>query len=274
MHHSMITTNPIRLIALDLDGTLLSPDNTISPRARAAVAAARARGVHVVLATGRMHRSALPYARELGLDGALLISYNGACIRRVPDGETVLAQPLPAAVARAVAAHAEAQGYHIQAYVEDELCVPELNELALGYARHAGVPARPVGPLSRWLHQPSLKLLVITEPARLAAVQADLARHFAGQVELYPSYRSFLEVVPPGVNKGTALAAACSRLGIGPEQVLAAGDAGNDVPMLAWAGTGVAMPGAGAPVQAAACYVPSQPYGDGVAEAIARFVLR
>lgn len=269
----MNTKQEIRLIALDLDGTLLSPGNTVSPRARAALAAARRRGVTVVLATGRMHCSALPYAVDLGLDGSPLISYNGACVRRVPDGAVVNEQSLPPGLAQAVAAYAEEKGYYIQAYVDDQLCVPELNDKARAYSAHSGVAARPVGPLSRWLDRASYKLLIIADPPGLAAVQADLAQRFAGQVDLFQSYHNYLEVVPPGVNKATALAAVCAGLGIGPGQVLAAGDNGNDVPMIAWSGCGVAMRNAAPGVQATARYVPSVPYGDGVAEAIERFVL-
>lgn len=266
-------TTDIRLIALDLDGTLLGPDNSISPRARAALAAARERGVHVVLATGRMHRSARPIALDLGLAGAPLISYNGACIRPVPDGPALYERPLPVALARAIAAYAEEKGYYIQAYVDEELCVPELNAAARAYMARAGVPARVVGPIGGWLTRPSTKLLIVAEPEAIRSVQAELAARFAGQVDVYHSAESYVEVVAAGVSKAAALAAACARLGLGPGQVLAAGDSGNDVPMLAWAGTGVAMPTAAPAVRAAADYVPAAPYGDGVAEAIERFVL-
>ena len=89
-----------KLIAVDLDDTLLEADLTLLDETAAALAEAKARGVKLVLATGRMFRSALPYARRLGIDG-YLITYNGALVRSV-DGETFWHKPVPAHHARAL----------------------------------------------------------------------------------------------------------------------------------------------------------------------------
>lgn len=269
----MRTISAIKLVAVDLDGTLLGPDLKISPRTRAAISAARVRGVHFVIATGRMYQSAAPYARELELEGAPLVAYNGALVREFPSGRTVHHEPVPVETCLRAARHCEDRGYHVQAYVDDQLHVPDLGLRTEQYVSVSQVRAHPVGPLSRWLKAPSTKMLVVDEPERIEAIQADLRELLGPSVSVVQSYPLFLEIVSSKVSKGTALQATAEALGLGQAEVAAVGDAANDLPMLAWAGVSFAMAHAPERVKRAAAYVTESAPGDGVAEALERLGL-
>lgn len=264
--------NPIRLVALDLDGTLLDSGQKIPEQTLAAVAAAAA-GVRFVLATGRMYAASAPFAAELGLVDAPLVTYDGALVRLHPSGRDLLHRPLPPGLARSIAAWAEGQGIYAQAYVDDRLYVPALVPVAEQYSQRVGVPATPVGPLSSWLERPATKLLLVLEPDRLDPAAAKIAARFPGQAECHQSLGRYLEVVAPGVNKATGLAQAAEYLGIPRGQVLAVGDDANDLAMLQWAGAAVAMSHAPAAVRAAADYIASAGPGHGVAEALQHYGL-
>ena len=108
----------IKLVALDLDDTLLTKSLTVSPRTQEVIAQAVAQGVTVTVATGRMYSSALPYAQQLKLD-VPLITYNGGLIRSCLSGETIHHQPIAEAVAHQILALFKEKGWYIQAYVDD-----------------------------------------------------------------------------------------------------------------------------------------------------------
>src|SRR6478672_9487270 len=134
----------IRLIAIDLDGTLVGDDLVISPANRAAIAAAQAQGVRVTLATGRMFRSTVPFARDLDITTPL-ICYQGALIRDPVSGATVFHQALPLAVALDVIGALRAEGLYPNAYLNDNLYVAEINPGTDYYARlNGGIPVNPV----------------------------------------------------------------------------------------------------------------------------------
>ena len=130
----------IKLIAMDMDDTLLNEKRQITPRTRAAIEAAMERGVAVTIATGRMFCSALPFALELGIKLPLIV-YNGAMVREMENGRILFHRPIPIETAQAVAELFRAQGWYLQKYVDDVLYVPELDVNALYYAEIAGVKA-------------------------------------------------------------------------------------------------------------------------------------
>ena len=113
----------LKMIAMDLDGTLLDEEKNIAPEDAAAVKDAVAAGYYVTLATGRMYRSALPYAQELGLPHPLVV-YNGALIRDPGTGENLGQWPLPLDVAQSVLDDLLGRGIYVQAYVDDTLWAP------------------------------------------------------------------------------------------------------------------------------------------------------
>jgi len=258
----------IRLVALDVDGTLVGKDLTIPPATCEAIKACQSRGVRFVIVTGRMYQSALPYAQELELIDTPLIAYNGAMIRKFPSHKQIAHSPVPLETCRAIAALCEARGYHLQAYVDDRLYTPDLGRTTQDYLTIAQVEAHPVGSLFLWFQQPSTKLLISDQPHRIAEIQSAIKELVGGAVDTAASLPQFLEIVSKDVSKGRSLALVADDLGVGQSEVMAIGDAMNDMSMLMWAGTGVAISHAPTALKRAATYVTVAGPGNGVTEAL------
>ena len=262
----------IRLAAFDLDGTLMGADQSIRPQVRRAIALAQERGVIVTLATGRMFSAALPFARYLNITAPLICCQGGWV--QAPAGERLYHIPLPASVAQAALALSTARGWHAILYADGCLFLEELRRPLAFYEGLMGADFT-VG-LS-WdealaAHTPD-KVLFVAEPEDIPEMAAVLKAHFDGSAAVIQSHAMLIEVVPTGVDKGTALAWLARYLGIAREEALAAGDQENDLTMVRWAGVGVAMGDAPAAVRQAADWVAPPVTEDGAAVILERFVL-
>jgi Cof subfamily protein (haloacid dehalogenase superfamily) len=269
---------PIRLIALDIDGTLVGEDLELSPRTVAAVKAAMARGVQVSLVTGRMVSSAMRFARELGLTGPI-VGYQGGLVRAMPaEGSTRLGRllvhtTLPAAVARDVVTWTRAHGLDPHVNHLEKLIVRDHDPKADEYSIFMGSPAEFSTDLLASITHPITKVMAVGEPP-LPTRLAPLAKaYFEGRADVTISHPSYLEFVAPGVSKGRAIRWLARRLRIPLAATLAIGDQWNDLEMLAEVGHGTAMPTAPAPVLAIARYVAPPVREDGVAAIIESLVL-
>jgi Cof subfamily protein (haloacid dehalogenase superfamily) len=238
-----LDANTVRAVAMDLDRTILPETLELRPRLIDAVRAVAAAGVVPIVATGRMLRSSLPFALELGVT-APLICYQGALIADPQTGEWLRHEPMPVPLAREVIEACRKRDQHCNVYVDDELYVDELNVYALEYARHAKLEAHPVGDLERWLTEPTTKIVVVGEPELLDALQIELRAEFGDRLFIAKSLPFFLEVAQPGVSKGSALEWVCDRISIEPANVVSFGDGANDIELLRDAGFGVAIEGA------------------------------
>jgi Cof subfamily protein (haloacid dehalogenase superfamily) len=238
-----LDANTVRAVAMDLDRTILPETLELRPRLIDAVRAVAAAGVVPIVATGRMLRSSLPFALQLGVT-APLICYQGALIADPQTGQWLRHEPMPVPLAREVIEACRKRDQHCNVYVDDELYVDELNVYALEYARHAKLEAHPVGDLERWLTEPTTKIVVVGEPELLDALQIELRAQFGDRLFIAKSLPFFLEVAQPGVSKGSALEWVCDRISIGPAHVVSFGDGANDVELLRDAGFGVAIEGA------------------------------
>jgi Cof subfamily protein (haloacid dehalogenase superfamily) len=268
---------PIRLLASDLDGTLVDEDLVIRPRVAAAVAAALAQGVVVVIATGRMYRSTLRFARALDLR-APLICYQGAYIRELPDGDAAPAAPmrhvtLAADVARDAIHWARENGMDPHVNMDDRLVMERGDEGGADYERLSGIEAEFVPDLIGAVRRPVTKVLAVGPPGVPERSLASGRAAFADRAEVTVSHPEYLEFTAPGVTKGQALRWLARRLGIPLAATMAVGDQYNDLEMLAAAGHGVAMAGAPAEVRDAARYITSSVAEDGVARAVEALVL-
>ena len=266
-------TKQIKLVALDVDGTLVTKDGQIPPRTREAIQTARSRGVQFVVVTGRMYKASTRYAEELELHGLPLVGYNGGLVREYPSGRTIYHEPVPLETCKALAAYCEAHGYHVQAYVNDDLYVPDMGPYTQHYLSIAQVKATPVGSLFLWLQEPSTKMLIIDDPARIPQIGDEVRQLLGPTVHVAPSHPEFLEIVSHKVSKGSALEAVAQSLGVERDAVMAIGDGMNDMPMLTWAGTSFAMGHAPEALRKAATYVTEAGPGLGVAEALERMGL-
>jgi Cof subfamily protein (haloacid dehalogenase superfamily) len=230
----------VQAVAMDLDRTILPEALELRPRLIDAVKAVAGAGVVPIVATGRMLRSSLPFAVQLGVT-APLICYQGALIADPQTGDWLRHEPMPVPLAREVIEACRKRDQHCNVYVDDELYVDELNVYALEYARHAKLEAHAVGDLERWLSEPTTKIVVVGEPELLDALQIELRAQFGDRLFIAKSLPIFLEVAQPGVSKGSALEWVCDRTSIEPAHVVAFGDGANDVELLRDAGFGVAI---------------------------------
>lgn len=261
----------IKLIAIDLDDTLLKNDLTISPRAKKAISRAAAAGTAVTLATGRMYASALPYACELGLN-LPLITYQGALVKYA-SGEVVYHQPLPLSLTRKLLKFILPYGYHLNVYIDDELYMEKDSPEGQRYLRVSKVPVHLVENLPQMIDRDPTKLLIIAEEPQLDALAADLRAAFGATVNITKSKPHFLEIGHRKATKGLALKRLASSMGLRSARVMAIGDSWNDIDMLKYAGIGVAMANAAPEVKEAADYITCNNDDDGVAEAIEKIVL-
>ena len=261
-------TGPIRLAASDLDGTLIRTDGSVSPRTREALAAAEAAGIVVALVTGRPPRWMKPVAEATGHRG-IAVCANGALLYDLHT-ETVLSSALLSV---------DAQRAVVEALRE---AVPGLSfaaEYAPGFGhepeyRHGwelGEVEVRVGPAAEILDRPATKLLA-RHPTMSCDELLALGTELLGAraVVTSSSHEALLEISAPGVTKATGLAGLAERSGVTAEHVVAFGDMPNDLPMLAWAGRGIAVANAHAEVLAVADEVTASNDDDGVALVLER----
>jgi Cof subfamily protein (haloacid dehalogenase superfamily) len=267
-----------RLLAMDLDGTLVGPDLIISARNRAAIREARDRGVFVTLATGRMLRSTLPFARRLSLETPV-ICYQGAMVAEPVTGEVLLHRTVPLALAREVVELAEERAWHIHYYVDDVMYVDEMRPQVAEYTSIVtDAMPRAVGNLCAFLDRlpngsEPTKLLIIGDQAATTATLSELRERFSTRLYITRSLPTFAEVANRECSKGAALAWLAGRLGVAQADTVAIGDGLNDLEMVLWAGTGAAVGNAVPELKAAADYQASTVDRDAVAEVIERFLL-
>jgi len=262
---------PIRLIAIDLDGTLLNRRGQVPGHVARVVGAARDRGVQVVLATARPPRSARPFHEGMGL-ATPGITYHGALVYDYAAERAIRHRPLEAALAAAAVREARAACPEIDVNLErlDRWYTDRIDPRWPTAVSRVFEPDA-VGPLDRFFDAPVTKLLFLADPPDIERVGARLMRKFPGRITFAVSDRHMLQVVHPGVDKGRALAWLAGREGIGREAVMAIGDAPNDLGMLRWAGCGVAVANAWPAVRRAADHRVASHEAAGVAEAILRY---
>lgn len=261
-----------RLLATDLDDTLLNDRIEISTANRAALQKAMDLGVLVTIATGRMFRSALPVAGELGIRTPI-ITYQGALIKDPLTKETLWERPVPLQLARRVLEEGRRADLHINVYVEDSLFVDRITPEGTGYAKLAGVDLNPVGNLSEFLREDPIKILFIAEPGLLDKLNRELQDKFGPALYITKSKPNYLEFMHPEATKKHGLQALAQRYGIQREEIIAFGDSYNDIDMLEYAGLGVAMGNAPEEIKEKADYVTTDNNEDGVAAAVRKFVL-
>ncbi|HKR98146.1 MAG TPA: HAD family hydrolase [Candidatus Dormibacteraeota bacterium] len=241
----------IGAVVLDLDGTVLDDKPSLHPRTRAAVRRAAQR-VPVVIATGRMYRSAQPWAKELGVDTPL-VCYQGAIVREYAGdgslGELLFACELDPAPALKTLAVARNHNWHVNAYQNDELICDQDRREAHLYAQIAGMPIHFVPDLEPVLERGSTKLVCVIEDDDEKRRCVDLMRQALGDsARVTWSLPMFVEIVDPRVSKARAVNLTLERLGAELAGSIAIGDAPNDLEMLNAAGFAVAVRSAPAEV--------------------------
>jgi Cof subfamily protein (haloacid dehalogenase superfamily) len=261
-----------RLLAADLDGTLMGEDFTLPPRVKIAVRRAIERGVHVTLATGRGYAATLRYARDLGIDTPL-ICYQGGQIRDPGSGEVLHNVTMPRALAEEAIRLAWERGWHLCLYIGDQVFLNELLRPPEFYERLIGMAVHCVPDLAVALDGDPTKFIVIADEPQADRIEEELRARMEGRLKIVRSHRFFVEGNPLQATKGQALARLAKLLGVARSAVMAIGDQDNDADMVAWAGLGVAMGNAVPQVKAVADYIVPSVDEDGAAVAIESFLL-
>jgi Cof subfamily protein (haloacid dehalogenase superfamily) len=194
----------------------------------------------VIVVTGRMFRSVRPFLAAAELDDPV-VCYQGALVADPASGEFLLHVPIPLEPAHEVMDAVVVAGFHLNAYVDDELYVAAETPEAHAYADLNKVGMHVVGDLRAWLDEPPTKLVAVGDAAALDALEAELKPRFAGRLFISKSLPHFLEFAHPDVSKGSGLEFVAERLGFRPEETVACGDGENDRELLDWAGYGVAV---------------------------------
>jgi len=268
----------IKLIALDIDGTLLCHDHTLGECTRRTLQTAHERGIHIVLNSGRMTPSMEFAAKLLGFD-VHLIGYNGAqMVAPRAQGRRVLyEQFMYLDVARELLGIASARKLHLNWYLDGVVYSEDLPHLRPHidlYIRRTGSPYCFVECGGAHLERAPYKVLFIVDPLLRDRLRAELEPQFSPRATITSTDPEYLEFMHPAVNKGLGLQRLAKMLNLNMEQVLAVGDSDNDVPMLRMAGWGVGVANARAKVRAVAdALTPSDCNHDGVAEAVERWAL-
>jgi len=265
----------IRLLATDLDGTVLYEEegagSRLTPRTTKALQALQASGTVVALASGRMHESMAKIAGHLGLTGPI-ISYNGAMLR-MPDGQGGWAEPsfhrpLDAQVAAEVIEVCQERGVALHYYLGGKLYARKFSPWWDIYEGRTASPMQAMESLLPLRGTEPTKMLIFAEPATVLALRDELAPKLAGRAELVITHDEYLEFMRPGVNKGQALKALASLLGLQRAQVAAAGDGNNDVEMLQAAGLAIGISNGREALRACATVLVDPPEQDGLARFI------
>lgn len=264
----------IRLVATDMDDTLLRDDWKISERTVRAVQEAQKQGIFFTFATGRMPASIRPYVQQLGLD-VPVISYNGAIVQEALSGEVLYRKVIPAETAREIVDWLLSQDINFHVYIKDQVFVEKLSDWSRQYTNATGILVEETDLQARLaVEQDGVeKIIMFDKPETMDVWENKVLQKYEGKVRTTKSKPSFLELIHPSVNKGAALSALAERLGVKREQVMAVGDSLNDIEMIRYAGLGVAMGNARKEVKEVADAVTATNQEDGVAQAIEKYVL-
>ncbi|HEX8174383.1 MAG TPA: Cof-type HAD-IIB family hydrolase [Pyrinomonadaceae bacterium] len=285
---------PIRLLALDLDGTLLNSRGEVSERNRRAIEEARSIGVRVAFVTGRRFRDARPLALSLGLD-APVISHNGALTKHARTLETVSVTLLPLREAREVLRIGRER--NLDAMISDDphgagvLVYDHINDDNDAFRRYiewsrrihgdeAEESVRKVESLEDYLDHAPVHITYSGTCAAMEALGEALKCELGGSVKVFATLYTktdfaLIDVLNAEASKGTGVAAAAAEAGIERSEVMAVGDNFNDLEMLEYAGTGVLMRNADARLlsEKAGLHVTATNDEDGVAQAIEKFII-
>ena len=264
---------PIRMIAIDLDDTLIRDDTTVSERTIRTIGAAKAKGIEVVIATGRMYSMARPYGELMQLGDIPMMLFSGALVQTLESKKILYHNPVSLENVQKLVMMAKQNGWVMQTYIDDVLCAPVHNHWVGEYERVTGAHVQIVGDEFYSPKGAASKILAYGEKEEMQNMIQAIEAAFPGVFTLVRSKATFLEIISKGVNKGIGLQRLCDYFKIPAENVMAFGNSQNDLEMLQTAGFSVAVGNAEENLKKAADYVTASNNDDGVAAAIEKFIL-
>lgn len=265
-----------KLVAIDMDGTLLKGDKTISERTKSAIKSAREKGVTVVLATGRPIEGVSRYLEELDMytDKDYVLSYNGALVQKTKSKESIAKIALDGSDLHYLKKLSDELGVNIHAFSEKiGLITPKNSKYTEVEANINNIEIHEMNIDDISDDEVMIKIMMIDEPEVLGPAIEKLPKEVFEKYTVVRSTPYFLEFLNKEVNKGVGVEMLAKNLGVRREEIITLGDAGNDLHMIEYAGLGIAMGNAFDEVKEAANYITDTNENDGVAKAIEKFIL-
>lgn len=267
----------IKLVAIDLDGTLLNSQHQISPAVKEAITRTHKQGVRIVLASGRPYSGILPYLQELGLDTAsnYCISNNGSVIHQANDGSHLYENLLDFEDYQYFADLANNVGVHMHALADNTMFTANrhISRYTIHDAYFTNTPLVycPVNEMDSSLS--FTKIMIIDHPEKLDVGISYIPENTFENYSLIKTSPYFLEVSNKDASKGSALKVLCEKLSLTPDKVMSIGDQNNDVAMLRYSSVSVAMGNAAPHIREIVKFVTDTNDCDGVAVAINKFII-
>lgn len=263
-----------KLIAIDMDGTLLNKDEMISERNKYAIERVRNKGIKVVIASGRPIHGLEAYLKELKLvsDEDYVMSYNGGMIQKVETKEVLVKNVLRGQDLHDLYKVAKQLNVNIHAFSDRGCITPKINTYSELEGRMNGIPVYEINYDEVKVDEEIIKVMFIDDEEIIDRVIKDLPEELYKKYNIVRSMPFFLEFLSKESGKGQGIKRLINHLGIRKEEVICIGDAGNDIDMLKFAGVGIAMGNALEEVKQIADYVTKSNQEDGVAYAIEKFV--
>jgi len=271
-HGHDATDMTYRLVAVDLDGTLLTHEKRVSPRTRRALAALTARGCHVVVATGRPFDVLRVFCAGVALT-APQITFNGAVIHDLIAGRDLYRQLVPPAYVRPTIDFFVEAGVPSALYTTDGLYLDRRMPNPADWTPPPLPPAIYLDDMRQAADHPSIKVVGQADPETVTRLRPRAVAAFGRDLYVTQTAANLLEFLHPDVSKGSALRRVAALLGVAREEIIAFGDSHNDLTMFAYAGLAVAMRNATPEVRAGADLVAESNEEDGVAAALERLGL-
>lgn len=261
-----------KALALDLDGTLLTSNNTISDKTKEALIELQERGVKVILASGRPTYGMKQFSEELLLDlyDSYLLSFNGGQMIKVKGMEILSEKTLEVEMIHHLYEEALRQGVGLIVYEKDKLLCLKPNEYTEIESRITGMPIVEITNKND-IKEKSVKCLMTENPDKIQSIESRIADIYQDSLAVYRSAPFFLELVPKGIDKGARLRELVHILDINPSEIVACGDGYNDKTLIEAAGVGVAMGNAVPEIKAIADDVTKSNDEDGIVDIIHRY---
>jgi len=261
-----------KMLVLDMDDTLLTDDHTISDENKEMLALAQEKGVHVILASGRPTPAMVRYAKELNLNNSYMISYNGAVITDLKEDKIIFEQTLTQQQIHDLYDYSLKSKTHIITYLDGEV-VSETNSEYIDIELNiTGLTHNKVANFKDTVQSSAVKCILLEEPSYLKEVEKDLKAEMP-HLSVSMSKPFFLEVAQNGIDKAASIKILAEKLGVLQSEIIAVGNAGNDLTMIEYAGLGVWVDNVTADLRHKANVIVASNNDHGVAEVVRRFIL-
>ncbi|OUL63169.1 Cof-type HAD-IIB family hydrolase [Flavobacterium sp. AJR] len=263
-----------KMLVLDMDDTLLTDDHKISDINKEMLLKAQAKGVYVVLASGRPTSAMTAFAKELELDlnNSYMISFNGAVISNVKDDEVLFEQTLSKEQIHELYDYSLKNKTHIITYLNNEIISETDSEFIEIEKTITGLKHHKVASFKEAVTTAAVKCILLEEPSYLKGLEADLKAEMP-HLSVAMSKPFFLEVAQNGIDKAASLKLLAAKLNINQSEIIAVGNAGNDLSMIEYAGLGVWVDNVTPELRDRADVIVASNNNNGVAEVVQRYIL-